>query len=241
MSDRRTYERPDAPDRRSFPRPPLWLNLLILLIGVAILVYSQRHRKEVSAEFADVLTAEARTPGDVKKVKEELAEMDLTREALRRELDSRMKFVSSLKSENFYLSVDTASRKLRFYYGDTVLRQADLTIGESKTVKSGEKTWTFIPLKGAFSIEAKLVKHAWQVPEWVYAMNNQPVPPQRPSIPNGLGEYVLFLPDGYAIHTPPAEGSPLQGPKPGSYMVSEDFMRAVWPRIHSGKTQVYIY
>jgi hypothetical protein len=241
MSDRRTNSRPEAPDRRSFPRPPLWLNLALLLIGVAVLLYGRQHRQRVSTEFSDVLTAEARTPADVKKVKEELAETDLTRDALQRELDSRMKFVSSLKSENFYLSVDTKNRKLRFYYGDTVLREADLTIGETKTIKSGEKTWTFIPLKGAFAIEAKLVKHAWRVPEWVYAMNGQPPPPERPAIPNGLGEYVLFLPDGYAIHTPPSAESPLKTAKPGSYMVSEDFMRAVWPRIHSGKTQVYIY
>jgi hypothetical protein len=241
MSDRRTHERPDAPDRRSFPRPPLWLNLLILLLGIGGVVFARYHRERVSGEFSDVLNAQARTPADVRKVKEELAEMDLTRGALQRELDSRMKFVSSLKSENFYLSVDTAKKKLRFYYGDTVLREADLTVGETKTIKSGDKTWTFIPLKGAFPVEAKLVKHAWRIPEWVYAMNNQPAPSERPSIPNALGEYVLFLPDGYAIHTPPAEDSPLKGAKPGSYMVSEDFMRAVWPRIHPGKTQVYIY
>jgi hypothetical protein len=174
-------------------------------------------------------------------MKEELAEMDLTRDALQRELESRMKFVSSLKSENFYLSVDTANRKLRFYYGDTVLREADLTIGETKTIDSGGKSWTFVPLKGAFHIDAKLVNHDWRVPEWVYAMNGQPVPPQRPVIRNGLGAYVLLLPDAYAIHTPPSEESPLKGPKPGSYMVSEDFMRAIWARIHPGKTQVYIY
>ncbi|HEX8251631.1 MAG TPA: L,D-transpeptidase [Thermoanaerobaculia bacterium] len=241
MSERRSHNRPETSDRRSFPRPPLWLNILLLLLGVGGVLFARYHRERVSEEFADVLTAEARTPADAKKLKEELAAMDLTRGALERELESRMKFVNSLKSENFYLSVDTQRRKLRFYYGDTVLREADLTIGESKTIKAADKTWTFIPLKGAFPIEAKLVSHAWRVPEWVYAMNNQPVPPERPSVPNGLGAYVLFLPDGYAIHTPPSAESPLKGAKPGSYMVPEDFMRAVWPRIHSGKTQVYIY
>jgi hypothetical protein len=241
MPERRTHGRPDAPDRRSFPRPPLWLNLILLLLGVAGVLYGRYHREKVSTEFADVIAAEARTPGDVRKLKEELAEADLERDALQKELDSRMKFVNSLKSENFYLSVDTRDRKIRFYYGDTVLREADLVVGEQKTVKSGDKTWTFIPLKGAFPIEAKLVRHAWRIPEWVYAMNGQPVPAERPAVPNALGEYVLFLPDGYAIHTPPAEGSPLQGAKPGSYMVPEDFMRAIWPRIHKDKTQVYIY
>ncbi|HYO76096.1 MAG TPA: L,D-transpeptidase, partial [Thermoanaerobaculia bacterium] len=139
------------------------------------MLFARYHREQVSEQFADVLTAEARTPADAKKLKEELAELDLTRGALERELASRMKFVNSLKSENFYLSVDTQRRKLRFYYGDTVLREAELAIGESKSVKSGDKTWTFMPVKGAFAIEAKLVGHAWRIPEWVYAMNNQPV------------------------------------------------------------------
>ncbi len=205
------------------------------------MLYARHHRERVSSEFSDVITREQSTPADVTKIKEELAEMDLNREALRQELEGRMKFVGSLKSENFYLSVDTKARKLRFYYGDTVLREADVTIGEAKTLSANDKTWTFIPLKGAFPIEAKLVDHAWPVPEWVYSMNGQPVPEVRPTVPGGLGKYVLFLPNGYAIHTQPAADSPLQGPKPGSYMVSEDVVRAIWPRIVTGKTQVYIF
>ena len=241
MPERRSNDRPDAPDRRSFPRPPLWLNLLLLLLGVGGVLYARYHREKVSSEFADVIAAQASTPGDVKKLKEELATMYVEKSTLQRELDSRMKLVNSLKSENFYLSVDTKSRRLRFYYGDTVLREAELTVGDSKTLKAGDKTWTFVPLKGAFQVEAKLVDYAWPVPEWAYTMNGQPVPAQRPTVPNGLGRYVLFLPDGYAIHTQPSAESPLKGAKPGSYMVPEDFMRAVWPRIHAGKTQVYIY
>jgi hypothetical protein len=241
MSDRRNQERPERPDRRTFPRPPLWLNLLLLLLGIAGVVYARYHRERVSHEFADVLTREQRTPADVTKIKEELAEMDLNRASLKHELDGRMQFLGSLKSENFYLSIDTKARKLRFYYGDTVLREADVTIGDNKTVTANGKSWTFIPLKGAFPIEAKLVDHAWRIPEWVYATNGQPVPAERPVVTDGLGKYVLFLPNGYAIHTQPAADSPLQGAKPGSYMVSEDVMRAIWPRINVGKTQVYIF
>jgi hypothetical protein len=241
MSDRRHLDRPERKDRRSFPRPPLWLNLLLIVLGIGGLWCARYHRERVSTEFADVLTREQRTPADVTKIKEELAEMDLSRESLQHELDGRMKFVNSLKSENFYLSIDTKARKLRFHYGDTVLREADVVPGETKTLSADGKTWTFIPLKGAFPIEAKLVDHAWNVPEWVYAMNRQPVPAERPVVTDGLGKYVLFLPNGYAIHTQPAPDSPLQGAKPGSYMVSEDVLRAIWPRIVAGKTQVYIF
>jgi hypothetical protein len=241
MPERRTHERPGASDRRTFPRPPLWINLLILALGIAVLLFSRFHRERVSTQFADVISTQQRTPADVKQMKEEIAEMGLTREALEKELQSRTKLVGSLKSEDFYLSIDTRARKLRFYYGDTVLREADVTIGESKKVSSGGRNWTFLPVKGAFPVEGKVVDYAWRIPEWVYAMNGQPIPSERPVVAGALGKYVLFLNDGYVIHTPPAEGSPLAGAKPGSYMVSEDVLRAIWPRIHKGKTQVYIY
>jgi hypothetical protein len=241
MPERRDEYRPGGPDRRSFPRPPLWLNLLLLLLGIAGVVFARHHREMVSTRFANVIAEEARTPADVKKIKEELATMDLTREQLKKELEGRTKIMTGLKSEDFFLSVDTRARKFRFYYGDSILREGDVTIGEQKTIQSGDKTWTFVPVKGAFPVEAKIVGHDWEVPEWAYAMNGQPVPAQRPAIANGLGRYVLFLPNGYAIHTPPSADSPLKGAKPGSFMVSEADLAAIWPRIQKDKTQVYIY
>jgi hypothetical protein len=240
MSERRSTDRPGPSERRSFPRPPLWLNLLLLLLGIGGLAYARMHRQRVATDFADVITEQARTPADVRRMKDELAEMDLSRGSLQRDLEGRLKFAASLKSEDFYLSIDTSARKLRFYYGDTVLREADLTIGESRTVKAAGKSWTFLPIKGAFPVEAKLVHYAWPVPEWVYAMNGQPIPQTLPTVPDGLGAYALLLPNGYAIHTPPSAASPLQGAKPGSYLVAEDVLMAIWPRIHAG-TQVYIF
>ena len=229
-----------AVERRSFPRPPLWLNLLLLCLGIVGILLVRRQREEVASDYADVIAEQARTPADLRTMKEQLAEMDLTRDALQRELEGRMKFAASLKSENFYLSIDSNARKLRFFYGDTVLREADVTIGDSRTFTSSGKTWTFVPLKGAFRVEGKLVNYAWPVPEWVYVMKSEPLPETRPVVPNGLGAYVIRLPNGYVIHSPPAPGSPLQGPKPGSYMVDEDVLKAIWPQIHTG-TQVYIF
>lgn len=241
MPERRSEPRLDAPDRRSFPRPPLWLNLLVLLLGLGGVLYARHHRQTVSQTFAEVIAEEARTPADVRAAKEQLGEMDLTRESLEKELEGRMKYVSSLKSENFYLSIDTRTRKLRFLYGDTVLREAEVTVGESKTVTASGRSWTFVPVKGAFTVEGKAVQHAWRLPEWLYAMRGEPVPAERPSISGGLGKYVLFIGNGYVIHSPPGADSPLQGAKPGSYMVPEDVLAAIWPRIESGKTKVYIY
>lgn len=242
MPERRNQDRPEGRERRSFPRPPLWLNLLLLILGITGVVFARYHREQVSDRFADVIAEEARTPADVKQIKEGLAEMDLTREQLQKELAGRTLLMAGLKSENFYLAIDTRRKKFRFNYGDSVLREGDVTIGESKTIQGeGDKTWTFIPAKGAFPIESKLVGHDWVVPEWVYAMNGEPVPASRPAIPNGLGKYVLTLPNGYVIHTPPGAESPIKGAKPGSFMVSESDLAAIWARINTGQTQVYIY
>ena len=238
---RRTHDRPGTPDRRSFPRPPLWLNLLLLFLGIAAILFAREHRERVSDRFADVIAKKSRTPADVEKLKDQLAEADLTRETLQRELEGRLKLAANLKSEDFYLSVDTQARKLRFYYGDKVLRETNVTIGEKRTVETSGKKWTFVPVKGAFRVEAKIVDHYWRAPEWVYAMKDEPVPGNRPVIEGGLGRYVIFLPNGYVIHSPPVEESPLDGPKPGSYMVDEEMLRAIWPRIHKGTTQVFIF
>lgn len=242
MPERRHDSRPDAPDRRSFPRPPLWLNLLLLLLGIAGVLGARYHRERVNTRFNHVLMEEQRTPADVQKMKEELAEMDLTKEALSAELNGRMKFVQALKSEDFYVSIDTKARKLRFYYGDTVLREADITVGEQTSVKTPDgKSWTFVPLKGAFKIEGKLVDHVWRIPDWVYVLNKQPVPDTPQRMEGGLGKYVLLFPNGYVIHTPPSPESPLKGAKPGSIMVPEADLKAIWDRIHKDKTQVYFF
>jgi len=220
----------------------MWLNLLLLILGVAGLLYGRYHREKVSREFASVLSQEQRTPADTAKIKEELAAMDLSRQELSKELDGRMQFVKSLKSEDFYLSIDTKVRKLRFFYGDTVLREADVTLGESQSFKSDDgKSWTFVSVKGAFPIEGKAVDPNWKVPEWVYLMKKEPVPDSLPVVAGGLGKYVLFLPNGYVIHTPPVEASPLDGAKPGSFMVPEADLAAIWARIQTSKTQVYVF
>lgn len=239
--DRRESSRGGSADRRQFPRPPLWLNLTVLLIALAALGFAQVHRERVRLQYGDILNERLRTPQEVNRMKEELAAMDLSREQLEGELEGRLELIESLKSEDFYLSIDTTAKKLRFMYGNTILREGDIQVGEGRTIESPQgKSWTFVPVKGAFRVEGKLVGLDWKVPEWVYAMNGQPVPASRPVIEDGIGEYVIELPNDYIIHSAPAEESPLKGPKPGSIMASEEDLRAIWARLHRDM-QVYIF
>jgi hypothetical protein len=234
----------DAPygrDRRSFPRPPLWLNLLLLIIAAATFVYAKHQRDVIEEKSAILFKRNANSPAELNRIRDELSQMDLTQAQLNRELDGRMQYLKTLQSEEFYISIDTQRKKMQFRLGRAVVREADVQIGDAKTITSPSgKTWTFLPLKGGFSVTGKEEGYDWAVPEWVYALRKQPEPAERGVVPNGLGRYVIFLPNSYVIHSPPPPESPLQGPKPGSFMVPEADLAAIWPRI-TNQTRVYIF
>ena len=231
---------PEHRERRSFPRPPLWLNLALLIIAVATFAFAKHQRDVIDAKMSILFKPSPNaSPAELNRIREELSEMDLTRAQLAHELDARLQYAQSVKSEEFYIAVDTAKRKFYFRLGNDVVREADATIGERKTIKSRDgKTWTFVPVKGAFTISAKDSDYAWRVPGWVYASGARV---EKPVVMNGLGKYVIVLQDNYIIHSPPPEASPLSGmPKPGSIMVPEADLAAIWPRIDKG-TRVYIF
>ncbi len=242
MPDRRRKLRPDTRERRSFPRPPLWLNLLLLALAVATFVYARNQRDVIAAKTAILFQPGPANPAELIRIRQELSDMDLTRSQLEAQLDSRLQLLQGLNAEQFYIAVDTRRNKFYFRFGKDVVRDADAQIGPQATATAGGKTWTFIPAKGAFTVIGKQTDYSWRVPEWAYAMKKETAPADRPSIANGLGKYVIVLPNGYIIHSPPPPDSPLANtPKPGSIMVPEADLEAIWPRIVSGQTRVYIF
>gem|GEM_PF-462986 len=241
MPERRGEKRESGPDRRGFPRPSLWLNLVLLALGITFLLGARAHRQRIDSQYSRLLARNESTPAVMNAMKAELAEMDLTREALKRELDSRVKYAESLKTEDFHLAIDTSRKKLLLHYGDQVAREAGVVIGPPTTVTGeGSKSWTFVPLKGAFAVVGKEAEATWQIPTWVYAMQKQKVPEPRPTVPGGQGKFVIYLPNNYVIHSPPSPDSPLKGAKPGSFMISEEDMKALWPRI-TERTKVFVF
>jgi hypothetical protein len=240
MTDRRGAERPKPSDRRGFPRPSPWLNLSLTALAFAALCLAARQRREIDARYARLYSASS-GPSDLGQVRAELAEMEVTREVLRKELGSRLAYLDSVKSRDFYLSIDTAKKKLSLNYGNDAVRDADVRIGAPAVVKEPNgKTWTFAALKGDFTVVGKETGLPWVVPTWVYARDHRPIPSARPAVAGGLGKYVVLLPNGYVIHSPPSSASPLKGPKPGSFMVSEADLQAIWDRI-TPETRVYIF
>ncbi len=201
--------------------------------------FAAHQRDEIDDKTALLFKRNESSPAEIQRIRAELAKMDLTRAQLARELDGRMAYLVSMRGSQFYLAIDTSRRKMQFRLGPDVVRECDVQIGERRTINARDgRTWTFIPLKGGFSVVGKETDYVWTVPDWFYAMNG--LAPRSESVRNGLGKYVVVLRNNYIIHTPPPPDSPLQGPKPGSFMVPEEDMAAIWPRI-STDTRVYIF
>jgi len=225
-------------ERRSFPRPPLWLNLLLLIIAAAAFAYARVQRQTIDAKAAILFTPTPNSPAELNRIRMELAQTDVTGAQLEKELDGRLRYLQSLEGTQFYLSVDTQKHVMQFRFGRDVVRECPIEVGQARTITAHGKTWTFLPLKGGFDVTAKESDYDWVVPEWLDAMRGEPA--ARRVVRNGLGRYVIVLGNNYVIHSPPPPDSPLQGPKPGSFMAPEEDLAAIWPRIEKG-TRVYIF
>src|SRR5438105_14487489 len=144
-----------GPERRSFPRPPLWLNLLLLIIAAATFAYARHHRDVVLSKSAILFQRSENNPADLNRMRDELAQADLTKADLAKETDGRMQYMQSLEGEQLYISIDSEKKKMQFRIGKDVVRETDVQIGEPQTFKTSGKTWTFYPLKGAFNVVDK--------------------------------------------------------------------------------------
>lgn len=225
---------------RKLPRPSSALLLgFFILLGVAGIV-SAVHRRILESEFESRVARSRAAPYEIKRIRRELADLELNEKELANALDTRLKYLAAAKRNEFYISIDTKKRAFSFHFADRTLRDAPVEIGAPRTIVSGRRKWTFAPLTGSFNVESKVEGGIWRVPEWVYRMNGQKPPKSPPSIANGLGKYVIVLDNEYVVHSPPSPESPLKGPKPGSFLVPEADLAAIWKRI-GPETRVYVY
>jgi len=226
--------------RPKLPRPSAGALLFLFLLVAAVAVAAAIHRRALERDFSRRVTLSRTAPDEIKRIRHELADLEVNEKELANALDTRLKYLGATKRNEFYIAIDTKKRDFSFHFGDKTLRDAPVEIGAPRTIVSGKKKWTFAPLTGAFNVESKFDGGSWQVPEWLYRMNGEKVPRARPEVKDGLGKYVISLGNDYVIHSPPAPESPLKGAKPGSFMVPAADLAAIWKRV-GPETRVYVY
>ncbi len=233
--------RSDGAPRSRLPRPSLALcaalfGLAAVLAGGAVL-----HRRSLDARLLPLLAGSDAAPFEIRRIRQDLAEQEFDEKTLEAELMTRLDYAGIQKSREFYVVLDTARRRFDFKFGDKVLREAPLETGAPRVVraKSGG-SWTFVPVTGAFSVQEKLENAEWDIPGWVYAMSGREAPPNPLRVAGGLGKYVLVFAGSYVVASPPSGDSPLKTVKPGSFMVPEADLAAIWRRVGPG-TRIYVF
>ena len=225
---------------RKLPRPETRTLLILFVVVLVAAIVATVHRRQLESEFGMRVSRSRATPYEIKRIRAELADLELDEKALATALDTRLKRVQAAKRNEFYVSIDTKRKTFAFRFADKTLRDARVEIGPPRTISSGKKSWTFAPLTGAFNVQGKVQDGNWRVPEWAYLASGARPPRTLPTVKNGIGKYVLLLGNDYVIHSPPSPDSPLKGPKPGSFMVPEADLAAIWRRV-GPETRVYVF
>ena len=156
---------------------PTTRSLLVLFVLVLVgAIGATIHRRVLESEFETRVARSQATPYEIKRIRQELADLEVDQKTLAGALDARLKRVEAAKRNEFYVSIDTKRKTFSFRFADKTLRDAPVEVGPPQTIVAGKKKWTFAPLSGSFNVAGKYQDQGWRVPEWAYLRNDAKPP-----------------------------------------------------------------
>jgi len=122
-----------------------------------------------------------------------------------KELSQLERKLAAYFPRNIFIVVDTVDNRLRVQKGNDVLREAKCSAGTGSVMEDPKtgKRWVFDSPRGVRRVKDKKKDPVWTKPEW--ALVEEGLDPETTSWAdridkNTLGEYALYLGDGYMIH-----------------------------------------
>jgi L,D-transpeptidase YbiS len=156
-------------------------------------------------------------------------------------LDARL---ARLAPQGVYIVVDQTENRLYVKQGDRVLLAAICSSGSGMVLQQEgtNRRWVFDTPRGRFTVRSKLTNPVWRRPDWAFVEENQPVPrdPAERLEYGSLGEYALYLGDGYMIHGTLYERLLGRSVTHGCIRLGRDDLRVVYRVVPVG-AQVFIY
>ena len=109
-----------------------------------------------------------------------------------------------LRPRGLYLVVDTQANRLRVHRDGELLRAAACSTGTGRILRDprGGRLWVFATPTGERRIRRKVADPVWVKPDWAFVEQGEKPPrdPRERRDEVSLGDYGLYLGDGYIIH-----------------------------------------
>jgi L,D-transpeptidase ErfK/SrfK len=159
-----------------------------------------------------------------------------------RQLQARLKAAAP---RGVYIVIDQTLNRLYLKKDDDILLEAVCSAGSGMVLKEGggkKRQWVFDTPRGSFEVLSRAENPVWRKPDWAFIEEGQPIPknPADRFEYGSLGEYALYLGDGYMIHGTLYERLLGRAVSHGCVRVGRDDLRKVWAAAKIG-TRVYIY
>jgi L,D-transpeptidase YbiS len=162
----------------------------------------------------------------------------------RREFARLEKSIRAQAPPGIHLVVDTLSNRLYLRKGTTVLREAVCSTGTGGvlTDPASGRRWIFDTPRGSHRVIDKKRDPVWNKPDWAFIEEGELIPkdPAARLDDYSLGDYALYLGDGYLIHGTLYQRLLGRGVTHGCVRLGDADLEAVFKAAPVG-TRVYIY
>jgi L,D-transpeptidase YbiS len=162
----------------------------------------------------------------------------------RREVARLDQSILAQTPSGIHIVVDTLGNRLYLKKGPKVLREAVCSTGTGGvlTDPATGRRWVFDTPRGSHRVIDKKRDPVWNKPDWAFIEEGEPVPkdPAARRDDFSLGDYALYLGDGYLIHGTLYQRLLGRGVTHGCVRLGDEDLEAVFKAAPVG-TRVYIY
>jgi hypothetical protein len=134
----------------------------------------------------------------------QLAAEDLEETRLRKRAVRAAEALAAQRPNGPYLVVDSYRNRLQLFRGGELLRSAVCSTGTGIVLRDPRNghTWVFDTPLGERVIERKVKNPVWAKPDWAFIEEGQlpPTDPNERFDGFSLGDYALYMGEGYIIH-----------------------------------------
>jgi L,D-transpeptidase YbiS len=165
--------------------------LALLLLSTRLYVYDPLRPIELGRASSEL------PPEEAAAIRKELKDLDSKAKRAERS-------VAGMVPGSVYIIIDTAQNKLYLKRRDKVLHEAICSTGSGGLLKdpNTDRQWIFETPRGSFRVIRKAEDPVWTKPDWAFVEEGKAVPDKWSERRDydTLGDYALYLGDGYMIH-----------------------------------------